>query len=252
MSKVLYAGPWRGEFGWELCSWNPLVRKIAKGFDHIIVEGPSTSKYLYEFADEYIVNETVPGTSDNYRGKSKKEPSVSAGEILKPSWRLHGKAEMRGLLRPFKKDPRKEWRRLGSSPLFVATVLCAFRPAKKYNNRILADKEYPLEMCKELVQHLLGYGVTVATIGGKDNFHVDGAIDLRGSALEEQCNALAAAKVAIGPSSGPMHLASLCSCPHITWYNRTDRRQSKARYAEHWNPFHTAHTYMRHQQPSPI
>ena len=51
---VLYAGPWKGEFGWELCGWNPAVRSLAKQYDRVVVASHAASEYLYEFADEFI------------------------------------------------------------------------------------------------------------------------------------------------------------------------------------------------------
>lgn len=56
---------------------------------------------------------------------------------------------------------------------------------------------------------------------------------------------LGGAKLCIGPSSGPMHLASLCGCPHIVW---TDSKKwnlggkkgtNRERYETAWNPFKT-------------
>ena len=56
---------------------------------------------------------------------------------------------------------------------------------------------------------------------------------------------LSDAKLCIGPSSGPMHLASLCGCPHIVW---TDSKKwnlggkkgtNRERYEIAWNPFKT-------------
>jgi hypothetical protein len=47
---------------------------------------------------------------------------------------------------------------------------------------------------------------------------------------------LANADIVIGPSSGPMHLASLCGAPHVTW---TDKASTKRRYLGGWNPHKT-------------
>ena len=35
--KTLIAGPWVGEFGWELFAWHGYVRTLAKQYDRIII-----------------------------------------------------------------------------------------------------------------------------------------------------------------------------------------------------------------------
>ena len=53
--KILLAGPWIGEFGWELFCWQGFVRKLSKNYDKTIVIGRPTNELLYsDFADEYI------------------------------------------------------------------------------------------------------------------------------------------------------------------------------------------------------
>ena len=70
---------------------------------------------------------------------------------------------------------------------------------------------------------------------------VEGALDMRGAPLAEQMNALRSARCAIGPSSGPMHLASLCKCPHLVWCGggKGERSTTARRYARDWNPHGT-------------
>jgi len=64
-----------------------------------------------------------------------------------------------------------------------------------------------------------------------------------------QCGALSAAKCAVGPSSAPMHLASLSQCPHITWSRIS--QDIAIRYATHWNPFQTPACFITTPDPSP-
>ena len=70
--RKLYAGPWVGEFGWELCSWVPSLRHIAENYDHITVEIQPGMEYLYEFADEFIINPRKPNF-DMYSGTPSKK-----------------------------------------------------------------------------------------------------------------------------------------------------------------------------------
>lgn len=229
------------------------MRKVARDFDKVIIEGPANSRYLYEFADEYLENEIQPGFSDEYKGRSKNHLTPDpAAKVIRPSPGHMGRPEKRALRRPFKPNPNLEWRCLAPEPEHIADVLFSFRPVKKFNGRSIADKEYPIGLCEELVSGMLETGVTVACIGGPDNYCVEGATDLRGISLERQCAALAGAQVCAGPSSGPIHLASLCKTPHVVWYNRPDQTLSIPRYRDYWNPYQTPFTYMKQQLPKPI
>jgi ADP-heptose:LPS heptosyltransferase len=216
------------------------------------VEGPARSAYLYEFADEYRVNEPVSGFSDDYRGRaSAKFVPVKGATVFGPKQNTMCRPEKKSFRGAFKPNHEKLWRCLAPEPQSAADVLFAFRPVKVFRRRSLTDKEYPIDLCKKLVRLVLDAGFTAACIGGKDNYHIEGTIDLRGTPLEEQCAALGGAKVCVGPSSGPLHLASLCKTPHVTWYNRKDQKDSIARYRDFWNPFVTPFTYMEEQLPSP-
>lgn len=236
---VLYAGPWVGEFGWELAWWNPLVRHRARSYDRTVIASHASSRYLYEFSDEFIPLKTDSGRSfwegtlDGDPPRVEADAIFAPEEVFSPGW--HGRHH--GL---------REWRRL--KPLGcvrVADVLCAFRPPKAG----VVGKEYPHGMCRELVDLLLLRGLTVACYGGPDNYWFEGSIDLRGCSLGEQCGALGAAKCAIGPSSGTMHLASLCECPVVTWFTPDTHPGLRLRYLREWNPFGAPVAFLKAKPP---
>ena len=53
--KTLIAGPWVGEFGWELFAWQGYLRALSRKFDKTIIISRTASKALYDdFADEFI------------------------------------------------------------------------------------------------------------------------------------------------------------------------------------------------------
>lgn len=253
-NSILFAGPWVGEFGWELCWWNPMVRFLAEGFEHVIVAAPESTRYLYEFATEFI-----PLKTEGWRFAEgvllSKVPAVCNGsKRLDPMtlWEELGMQECDALRTGESTLSPKKWREL-APPIpapFVADVLCAFRPEKRIGDRIVAGKEYSRENCAQLVQLLIDAGLTIACYGGPDNYWVEGSIDLRGLPLEIQCSALSAARCAVGPSSAPLHLASLCRCPHVTWSRIS--HEIAIRYATHWNPFHTPACFITTPDPSPV
>ncbi|KKN88900.1 hypothetical protein LCGC14_0245070 [marine sediment metagenome] len=246
--KKLYAGPWVGEFGWEIASWSPSIRHIAKDYDHVIVETQPDSEYLYEFADEIIINPHLPDF-DMYSGKVSKpafQPPAGTRSITPMwFWKAHAKKEFKAIKVADKVDGihPKEWRKLGSErPKHVADIMCAFRGPKKYRKRSYPEKEYPRDKCEGLVKRLLDAGYSVACYGGTDNVYIEGTVDFRGVGLGDLCGALSAAKVAIGPSSGTLHLASACGTPHVSWYGRPV--VSMERYLSYWNPFNTPVTFI--------
>jgi len=253
--KKLYAGPWVGEFGWELCSWNPSIRHIAKDYDHVTVEVQPGMEYLYEFADEILINPRLPNF-DVYSGipsKPRFRPPADVKSIAPDwFWKHYASIEFNTLRGKNKNHPLhpKEWRKYGvAQTKKVADIMCAFRGPKIYRKsdcpeaRLFPEKQYPDVRCTALAESFLKDGYSVACYGGEDNFYVEGTIDFRGVPLSELCNALSQAELAIGPSSGTLHLASLCGTPHVTWFGKRPPDVG-TRYLSYWNPFSTPVTFI--------
>ena len=45
--KTLIAGPWSGEFGWELFAWQAYIRSLSKYFEKTTIICRENSQYLY-------------------------------------------------------------------------------------------------------------------------------------------------------------------------------------------------------------
>ena len=96
----------------------------------------------------------------------------------------------------------------------------------------------------EVVSYLLGRHIPVFSIGSKGAAsHIEGTVDARKSTIEDTCSLLGKSRLLIGPSSGTMHLGSLCETPHLVWsgHNRPNDTPSgnDIRYQRIWNPFST-------------
>ena len=65
---------------------------------------------------------------------------------------------------------------------------------------------------------------------------IEGTEDLRDVPLDDLFGVISSSDCVFGPSSGPMHLASLCGCPHVVW---GDQSKSLDRYSTTWNPLGT-------------
>jgi hypothetical protein len=89
--------------------------------------------------------------------------------------------------------------------------------------------------------------VSIASIGTrKGALHIDNTDDMRGLPLDKLCDLMVSSDVLVGPSSGPMHLGSLCGTPHVTWspVDRDGVMSNKERYEEVWNPHDTPVTFL--------
>jgi len=77
----------------------------------------------------------------------------------------------------------------------------------------------------------------MASIGTREQaMALEGTEDLRDIPLDRVMDVMASSGAIVGPSSGPMHLASLCRLPHIVWGGLVN---TKVRYMQTWNPFGT-------------
>jgi hypothetical protein len=251
--SVLFAGPWVGEFGWELCWWNPMIRAYSEHYEHVMVAAPESSRYLYEFATEFIPLKTEGWRFAEGRLLMKVPRACYGSKVLDPAliWEELGLQECDALRTGESTLTPKKWRSLAPACAArpVADVLCAFRPEKSIGDRLVRGKDYPIKQCEELVRLLMAAGLSVACYGGPDNYWFEGTEDLRGRSLEMQCSALSAAKCAVGPSSAPLHLASLSGCPHVTWSRIS--QDIAVRYATHWNPFQTPACFIVDAEPTP-
>jgi len=239
--NAMYAGPWVGEFGWELCWWNPMIRHYSKQYGYTTISAPESSRYLYEFADTFIPLKTKGITY--WEGELEGESPVVKRFSMTPEYEF-----ARHINEPDRVSARRSWRSLApENPFKVADVLCAFRPEKYIRNRLIPGKEYPFQKCQDIVNLLITKGLSVACFGGTENHCPTGAVDLRGTSLEKQCSAIAGARCVVGPSSGPIHLASLCECPHVTWI-ASIHHTLEQRYKKLWNPFNTPVRFVCHSR----
>lgn len=251
--KILYCKSWIGEFGFELNAWNPILRAEAKKYDFVIVSAPKNSQYLYEFADLFIPLDAY-GYSFEEGDCTSPLPilqKVDKVDIITPKdifkFNIVGKDDWQNRF-------EKTYRILGEQepPKNKIDIMYSFRPPKIYKEtgQEVPGKHYPIEKAEQTVKLLKKLGLSIGCYGGKENFYFESTEDLREIPLDETCTLLRHAKIAIGPSSGTIHLASLCQCPHITWLCR-GHPCLKQRYLVNWNPFHTKCKFLDSKMPTP-
>lgn len=237
MSNVLLAGPWVGEFGWELFCWQGFIRKKSKNYDKTIVIGRPGHKFLYEdFCDEYIEFDPEGFKTDSWRCSDCK----TAYSIVKNTEHtdyIDGNFDIgfrytdnhfmdfKGL---FKNEQEFVKYDSKTSELGFDVILhCR-------NKSTGSDRNWDLNKWIELYK-LLPKDLKVACIGNSEAYHVEGTYDLRNTPLLDLVSIMNNSKIIVGPSSGPMHLASLCGLKHLVW--STDH--NRLRYTKIWNPFNT-------------
>lgn len=214
----LLAGPYDGEFGHELFSFQGRVRFLSKGYDEIAICTRPDMFFLYEdFADRFI-----PLGELN-------EKEYTDWDRIKPEdiRRRSGTGQVR--------EEQEFTKYLGIYPIgdldhekYDIVVHARTKKAGMYSN---LDPEVYNQLFKELKYN-------VAFVGTKDEAYCpNGATDLRGIRLSKLASVLNGARLTVGGSSGPIHYASLCGCPHLTWGGY--RLRTFYRYAWDWNPFKT-------------
>lgn len=225
----LVAGPWCGEFGWEIARWVPHVRhkSMFGGYDEVEVICQTRHEYLYaDFCDnfkncdidgersEFMINGIVPSIS---------ESTLLPGPAIRHSSKMFH--------RPYR-NVQNDFPKID--------VLIHARAVTTYNT---GYRNWPAANWQALIGAFPKFKfASIGTIAGA--WHIDGTLDLRGLSIEYLIAYICNARCVVGPSSGPIHLASYCLTPHIVW---TDNKRQRAvdggtnrdRYKYHWNPFDT-------------
>ena len=216
--EVFY-GPWIGEFGWELMTWQAWCREDAKQYKKAYACSYPDMAYLYQDFAEFIPHQHPKRHLD---------------------WRnvddvIYEKPEGAIQIVPF-----KEYR--VQNQHFIAYGMEQW-DMQYYEYLIHArginkgGKNYPREKWEELVKRL--NSPLIASVGTGADLHVEGTHDCRGYTLEQLTSLMRNARFVIGQSSGVMHLATLCKTPIIVWGDKRTYfgETLDLRYKKTWNPF---------------
>ena len=215
-NKKLFVGPYKNEFGHELFSFQGRVRALAEDYEEVTVCSNPAMEYLYQdFAGNFISNnESVDLTRyHDYDILNQKEFEVSSGKGL-----LKGRQVFTEYGQPCGESYdvifHARTKKVGMCPNVPVGVWdCVFEGLRS---------EYK-----------------IAFMGTSEEAYCpDGARDLRGTALSDLANIIHSSILVVGYSSGPIHFASLCKTPHLTWGGH--RVRTFFRYAHNWNPFKTS------------
>lgn len=231
--KKLVAGPWIGEFGWELMSWQGYIRKQAEQYDEVVVCAPESSRALYSDFITGFFPYTMKSGAGNCWGRS--QSSRSELLLVKNSLKKIGGT----ILSPTALIPITDQKfiKFGKHIPRIGfdVVVHARRPFGRH-----PERAYPQAGWDVIVRRLLDAKASVVAIG-TDAFLPEGAVDMRYTDLPTTTDILASSGFIAGPASGPTLLSMLCKTPVLAWTNKrywsaikgTDRE----RIEKIWNPF---------------
>jgi len=246
--------PWIGEFGWELFGWQAFMRAYNKTTDAemVCITRPGREILYEDFAKVETIS--VSGQGDGPachnmkldRDKMEELQTKYAGSSMIPVQLFNYVGK------PLLTDKGE------FAPEFVAYG--QDDKIEKYDvifhmrhREFRADDNWSKENWIKLAEMCDAKGISYACMGSKDEaLCMDSADDLRGIELRELVRYLAGSKCIVGPSSGPMHLATLCKCPQLVW---SGAEKNRRRYEVEWNPFDVKVLYMGEEfggwQPEP-
>lgn len=246
MSHLLLAAPFVGEVGWELMAWQGRVRRAFRRgrYDRLIVLGSTGKEAFYaDMPGEYraVDPNELPGVAYEDRRWLPAEGRCVAAEALRSLLEPEVQETVRSLKDAHADDLDVLWPNYDgtfipcdarhqdficfdwpvTSPLPAPTVVLV-----KRQRAFRAEVNWSAERWDELAERLRQKGVHT---------------------IEYPCDSAAAiavlshADLAVGQSTGGMHLAALCGCPRLVWsmesylwspWEITNRQ----RYETVWNP----------------
>jgi len=236
--STLFAGPWRGEFGWMVATWIPAIRYRSKKYDRTVMIIDEAFRPLVEDFAEVMHDGIKAKLPDRWLADGKRpKPTAAQLEEIVGSRLIRPDADIC-------MSNKKLYRIYGirsSQPCNFGLLI----HARKVRKSDKWDREWPLANYIKIANEFsLHTSCTAASIGHPDGAeHVPGTIDMRGIPIDELCSLMRNSNCLLSPSSGPAHLASMCGCPHVVMtdneYKRAIGGTNRDRYTRLWNPFQT-------------
>lgn len=241
MPQVVFFGPWIGEFGWEIATWQAWCRREAKKYDKVYMSSFSGMEALYKDFAIFVPHRHVkrhvlwaPREGVKYAGIRYRIPHDVTHHILPiKGYKIVG-----------------DFIKFGDNPDSQYSCLIHAGFHKAADKHV---KNYPREYWDQIVT---GLPSDTACIGTKRDLYIEGTTDLRGIPLGDLMNYMAGCKVLAGGSAGPICLGLLCGTRSVVWgpLGNNFGETLEIRIKETWNPFDTKVTYISQGgwRPGPI
>ena len=246
------AGPWCGEWGWELMTWVPHLRWLAsKGHKVHVICQPWHEFFYSDFMsgyDNWTFNEGI-GDLWNFNARPTTKPFVPTKFKNKyPDHEIYLPNKERCL--NGKQMP------IQYGVVYLGAIYDLIIHARKENKYGSKTRNWSMSNWTTLATLLKDKGLSIVSMGSKHGaYHVPGTDDLRDEYLPDLCDTMAASRLLIGPSSGPMHLGELTGTPRIVWTGPEKQKifggaTNKERYERIWKQFDTPVKVIEEWQPS--
>jgi len=240
--------PWVGEFGWELFGWQGYLRNLhsqyPKGTKMTVITRPGRG-YLYDdFSEvEYFCPPANDGVANGpyfigfdtnklYKEIIEKYKLLGYDTFITPSDLSNQIHSMKFIT-------------FGEKKTHTYDIIVHARNRLSHRQK----DNWSSDQWQKLVEMILTYGCSIACIGHPDEaLSFEGCDDLRGQSLKSSSDIVANSDMIVGPSSGPMHFATLCKCPQVVW---SDNPAMRKRYKQNWNPHKTNVVFINGNNPSP-
>lgn len=251
--RTLVVAPYVGEFGWELMNWQARVRWLIAqgGYSRIVVVATADRKPLYDYSVDGIQSHFIECDRLNMSGHANDDHRIdSAGQPI-PA------AQLTSQLLAFAKQACRaivdDWNTVDIlTPPFDSTIWPTTPRHQRFadlrelapiesdivlipRNRSLADqRNQPPQWWDDLATRLESHGLRIETYA---------------QGVAAAIRQLSRTRLAIGASTGGLHLASLCRCPHYVWGCGAEARwtnlgmTNRQRYETVWNPLGTPCIY---------
>lgn len=240
--------------------WQAYVRAQASKFRTVAICSTAGHEPLYADMSPRFVPHKIEGLRDCWRmkkvesGREERRVIELIAELEREYW-SQGRQVTRISPSGFIPISEQQFIPFGSSERArrenLAFDIVIHARTKRGKNPLLNSLNWSQKDWNRLVGGFTQSGRTVAAIGTEDASLVpEGAVNLQGRDMQTVMDVLSAARVVVGPSSGPMHLASLCRTHHIVWVPPMHGVQAhawgstRARYESIWNPFKTPYTIL--------
>jgi len=241
--RTLFAGPYFGEFGHEVLGTG-ILRAHARHFDRVIVcSRPSSAALYYDIATDFRSHDIQCIGMGSRATEDTKPLTATVDALVEPGcerWPAR-------FVPPNCGAPNTEEKIIHCFPYYHRMGrereewkgVVVFHARNRLHQ---IERNWPMENWAQLAKWIVDEGLAerIVCVGTREEARlVEGCLDMRGSPLGKQMDIAASAYLAVGPSSGWMHLASLCGCPHITWVGGKEHVYVRRRYVDRWNPLKT-------------
>ncbi len=246
---TLLVGPYVGEFGWELMNWQGRVRRVAEqgDYDRIVVCALPDRRCLYvpHDADGRVVfcpmdHLELPGAAnEDHRVGSDGERLLAAAVVNAVRSQVDATCRRYSLNADGAEYMSPGYRSELWPTIRAHQSFCELRQNVDVTTDIVlvprqrdlaAERNQPRHWWDELARRLTDSGL---------------AVEVYAQPLDAAIRQLSRARLAVGASTGGLHLASLCRCPHYVWGSGSEARwtglgiTNRQRYETVWNPLGT-------------